>query len=217
VVTRLVVPAATALLVLTLAVVLRATPVLHLDALVSADAYRAALEHPAWRATMYAVTRTADATSLTPVAVVGALLLMWGRRWRQAWLIPAAMLGAGVARLVVLNVVDRPRPLGGLAPASGWSFPSGHTTGSAAAAAIVIVVCWPMLRGRLSRTLLISLAGGWAAAVAVSRVALVVHWPSDILGAWLLVAAVVPTVAVLLGAWPSGTADRARSPQRGTM
>lgn len=205
---RIAVPAAAVLALLTVAVVLRAGPLFHVDAVVSADAHRLALDNPAWRATMYAVTRTADRGSLTPVAVVAFLLLAWRRRWRQAWLIPAGMLTAGVMRLLILNLVDRPRPLGGLAPASGWSFPSGHTTGSAAAAGIVILLCWPVLRGALGRTLLISLAGGWAAAVGASRVALVVHWPSDILGAWLLVAAVVPTVAVLIGAWPSGTAGR---------
>jgi membrane-associated phospholipid phosphatase len=31
----------------------------------------------------------------------------------------------------------------------------------------------------------------------LSRVALVVHWPSDVVGSWLLVLAIVPASAVL--------------------
>jgi undecaprenyl-diphosphatase len=88
--------------------------------------------------------------------------------------------------------------VGGLAPAAGWAFPSGHTTASAAVALITVLVCWSMLRRRVSRVVLAGLAGAWAVAVGVSRVALVVHWPSDVAGGWLLVLAVVPMIALLL-------------------
>jgi undecaprenyl-diphosphatase len=54
-----------------------------------------------------------------------------------------------------------------------------------------------LLASGRSRRLLAAVASAWAAAVAVSRVALVVHWPTDVPGSWLLVLAIVPALAIL--------------------
>jgi hypothetical protein len=64
--------------------------------------------------------------------------------------------------------------------------------------AITVVICLPLLRLRGSRILLAALAGVWALLVGLSRVALVVHWPTDVIGAWLFVLSVVPAVWLLL-------------------
>ncbi|MFJ6194790.1 phosphatase PAP2 family protein [Micromonospora sp. NPDC092111] len=185
---------------LTLAVVLGFHPLARADAWVSAAAYRAAIDYPAWRTVMYAVTRTANASTLTPIVAAAALLLVWRGRWRQACFVVAAMAATTGVRLVILTGVDRPRPVDQLAPSAGWSFPSGHTTASASAALVAVLVCWQLLAPGRGRAVLAGLAGAWAVAVGVSRVALVVHWPSDVVGAWLLTVVVVPTVGVLLRA-----------------
>jgi undecaprenyl-diphosphatase len=103
-----------------------------------------------------------------------------------------------VIRLLLVNAIHRPRPVDRLAPAAGWSFPSGHTTASATAALIAVLVCWSLVRRRSIRVVVAGLVAGWAVAVGISRVALVVHWPSDVVGGWLLVLAIVPPAAVLL-------------------
>jgi undecaprenyl-diphosphatase len=194
------------LLLLTLAVTRHVGPLISVDARISAAAYRAAVDHPGWRAGMYAVTWTANTTTITPVVALVTLLLIWRRRWRQGCFLVGAMLATAGVRLIILNSVDRPRPVDQLAPSAGWSFPSGHTTAAASAALAAVIVCWPKARAHRGRALLlISLAGGWALAVGVSRVALVVHWPSDVVGAWLLTATVVPTVAVLAHVFPGST------------
>lgn len=80
--------------------------------------------------------------------------------------------------------VDRPRPfvthdtIEQIAEASSPSFPSGHTA-YAFTAAIVLVLMFrhPVLRGLLLT---------WAVLVAYSRLALGVHYPSDVLGSMLL-------------------------------
>lgn len=176
------------------------TPViLRTDAAVSAAALRVALDHPAWRAAMATITATGGPAVNTTVAVLGvALLLVAGRR-RSAALVAAIVLCSTVARLLVLHTLARPRPAVRLAPASGWSFPSGHSTAAAATAAAVVVVGVPLLAHLWQRVAVTAVVLGWAVAVGLSRVALVVHWPADVLAAWLMVTSIAVAVAQLSG------------------
>ncbi|MET7948271.1 phosphatase PAP2 family protein [Micromonospora sp. NPDC005324] len=188
-----------AFVLLALLVAGSAGPVPRLDAWVSRAAYAAAVAHPLWRASMAAVTVTGSTAVVGPLTALGCVILLVFGQWRQAVFAAVAMTATVCLRLGVLAVVARARPVDQLAPASSYSFPSGHSTVSAAAALILLVVCWPLLR-RWSRILLAVAAGGWALSVGVSRVALVVHWPSDIIGAWLFVLVTVPGTAVMLRA-----------------
>jgi membrane-associated phospholipid phosphatase len=190
------------------AVILHVGWVMRIDTSVSAVAHDAALAHPAWRAVMYAVTWTANTTTITPIAAAAALILVWQGRWQQACLVATAMVSTSAVRLLILNSIDRPRPLDRLAPSAGWSFPSGHTTGAATAALLAVVIIRPLLQPRWSRHLLVALAGGWALAVGVSRVALVVHWPTDVVAAWLLAAALVPSITAVLATLLGPTAPQ---------
>ncbi|MET8043307.1 phosphatase PAP2 family protein [Micromonospora sp. NPDC005215] len=207
--------ATVAFVLLALLVAGSAGPVPRLDAWVSSAAYAAAMAHPLWRASMAAVTVTGSTAVLGPLTALGCVILLVFGRWRQAVFAAVAMTTTVCLRLVVLAVVARARPVDQLASASSYSFPSGHSTVSAATALILLVVCWPLLRLRRSRILLAVAAGGWALSVGVSRVALVVHWPSDIIGAWLFVLVTVPGTAVVLRAalardGPKVTAGRQR-------
>jgi len=102
-----------------------------------------------------------------------AALYLTGRpRLRQAaGLAACSWLGATVVLTGIRAVVNRPRPL---EPNSGWlnsSFPSYHTT-SYFAIATVYAVKFPRLAPIL---------GAAGAMVALSRVYLGQHWPSDVL------------------------------------
>ncbi len=188
---------AAAFVLLAIAVAGKATPLLAFDAWVSDGAHILATAHPLWRSVMAAVTVTGSFTVIGPLAVAGCAILLATGRWRQAAFAALALTVTPLLRLVAVTLIARPRPVDQLAPAANYSFPSGHTTASATAALVLVMVCSPMLRARRGRILLAVVAGSWALLVGVSRVALVVHWPSDVVGAWLFSVATVLAIAAL--------------------
>lgn len=143
------------------------------------------------------VTRLGDAWTQTGICIAAALVLLWRRRWWLAlgWVL--AVAGNGLLNDTLKAVFARVRPVhdNGLVLADGWSFPSGHSSGS--------VVVWGMLAYLLVRSLpprwhapVVMLAAALAFTIGCSRVFLQVHFASDVLAgfssgtAWLLVCVV---------------------------
>src|ERR1700754_258379 len=120
--------AAAAFLVLALLIAGRAGPVVGFDAWASDAARTVAFAHPLWKAVMSAVTMTGSTAIIGPLAALGCAILLAYGRWRQALFAAAALSVTIGARLIVVAVIARPRPADRLAPASNFSFPSGHST-----------------------------------------------------------------------------------------
>ena len=131
------------------------------------------------------VTFSGSARFLMPVAVVATTALLVARRRFEAVLVCATVITATLVVWGMKAVVGRARPA--LWEAQwywGSSFPSGHTLSTAAfatAAALCVARIWPDA-GRVAMTLAVL----WTCLVAVSRLVLGVHWPSDVLVALCL-------------------------------
>jgi len=130
-------------------------------------------------------------------AAAGGLARGW-RWWGRAAIAIAALAAVQLLRLALATAVHRPRPPreDWAAAAGGWAFPSGHTTTSAAVAVLVVVALRARTNPRAIRAVGTTAALLWAAGVGISRIYLGVHWPSDVLGGWLLVAALACGTAV---------------------
>ncbi|MFD4610560.1 phosphatase PAP2 family protein [Streptomyces sp. NPDC058440] len=135
---------------------------------------------------------TATGTGAVPYLLVALAGLAVGRTVRQRTAAAALGLGcllAGQAvRYGVMELVARPRPprQDWAAHASGWSFPSGHTTTSALTAGLVILAV--TVRAPHGRTAGCLVVGCWGALVGLTRVYLGVHWFTDVIGGWLFAA-----------------------------
>ncbi|MFD8568823.1 phosphatase PAP2 family protein [Streptomyces sp. NPDC059639] len=135
---------------------------------------------------------TATGTGVVPYALVVLAGIFVGHTARHR--LAAALLGlvclmAGQAlRYGVMLLVHRPRPprADWATHASGWSFPSGHTTTAALTACILVVAV--QLRAPRGRTLLTAVIAVWGLAVGLTRAELAVHWSTDVLGGWLFAA-----------------------------
>ena len=131
------------------------------------------------------VTFSGSARFLMPVAVVAAIALLVARRRFEAVVVGASMLTATLVVWSMKALVGRARPaLWETQWYWGSSFPSGHTLSTAAfatACALCVARIWPR-----AGTLAMVLAVLWTGLVAVSRLVLGVHWPSDVLVAMCL-------------------------------
>ena len=119
---------------------------------------------------------------LIPFALAIAIMFVVARRRREALLLAGATMAAGGIIFVLKAVVARARPsLWETEWYWGSSFPSGHTLAVAAIATAVAIGTSRIWPG--SRRLAISMAVAWIVTVAVSRLVLGVHWPTDVLAA----------------------------------
>jgi membrane-associated phospholipid phosphatase len=155
------------------------------DRSVSAAAGRFGDSHPTWITTMAAITHAGDSKLLIPLNALLAAICAWRRRWRSAAVFISVILLVWPARVGLSLLIRRPRPLHPFVATSGWAYPSGHTTWAACTAIACVVALWPYLHTRAARWLAVGVAFVWTATVAISRVALLAHWPSDVIGASL--------------------------------
>jgi undecaprenyl-diphosphatase len=143
------------------------------------------------------VGRRLAVDGLRVVTVVGTapflllvVVLPLARRSTWGWsvVLAVALAGAEVVERVAKPLFDRPRPVVAhpFAVGTGPSYPSGHALQAAAVLGVVALIF-----GRWW------LPGAVVALVAFSRVALGVHYPTDVVGGVLFGGAVVSAVAAL--------------------
>ena len=136
------------------------------------------------------VTRLGSAPVVVLGGVTAALIL--GLRSRRI-LLPLSLLGALAATASLVTILkialDRPRPPAELVvgvPLSSDAFPSGHTTDGSALFVLAAAMLALTFGSVLVRRLLVISAYVIALLIGCSRTYLGLHWPSDVLGGWLL-------------------------------
>ena len=143
------------------------------------------------------VTALGGVTVMTLVSVVGVVAFLIHRRLWHAGILAGTVLLAFVSSEGLKDLYDRPRPE--LVPHGSYvysaSFPSGHSTLSAATFLTLAVLIASLEPRRGTKRMVFGLAGLLMLAVGFSRVYLAVHWPSDVLAGWCLGA------ALALAAW----------------
>jgi undecaprenyl-diphosphatase len=167
-----------------------------LDQLFS-DALRASTA--GWALQVFAwITRLGDTATLAAWGVgVMAVLLLRGRRWLAlGWVL--AVSGNALLNTTLKALFERTRPVhdSALVHADGWSFPSGHSSGSVVVygmLAYVLIHSLPPAMARRASLPLVLLVTTLAFSVGCSRVFLQVHFATDVLAgfasgtAWLAV------------------------------
>jgi membrane-associated phospholipid phosphatase len=138
--------------------------------------------------------------------VVVALLIRGQRR------LPAYLLVTGIGALMLdpslKLIVGRLRPVvdAPVVSAPGNSFPSGHALGSTVAYGALLLVFLPVLSGR-RRAAAITACATIVLLIGFTRIALGVHYVSDVVAGWLLGLAWLGVTAYAFRLWRRETGD----------
>ena len=114
---------------------------------------------------------------------------------RRGWFTLVGVGGAVLINLALKLTFKRSRPdlWSALAQERTYSFPSGHAMASSALALTLVILCWPTRY----RWWVVAAALLYTGLVGVSRLYLGVHFPSDVLGGWLISIAWITLVYAL--------------------
>jgi membrane-associated phospholipid phosphatase len=178
-------------------------PVDRFDLAVSNDLRRYGIDHPGLVDVLRVVTDVGATLSFVAAGIAATVLLLAGRRRAPAYLCASVTVLIPVLWGAMHWALTRPRPRDGFVFVDSNGFPSGHTSHATAAGLVAVLLLWPHV-GRAGRILAVALATAFAVFIGATRVILLAHWPTDVLGGWLLAFAVVPLLARAVTRKPAG-------------
>ena len=135
------------------------------------------------------------------IVIICLLLICFPQTRRKAGIsVSIAALLSTLVKAVIKTAVARPRPEESffLIEQSGFAYPSGHAMTGMAVYLLLFVLTREYITGSRKTNLLSVIFVFVAFAVGISRVYLGVHFPTDVIGGWVLGAA---TVIVSLMIW----------------
>jgi undecaprenyl-diphosphatase len=149
------------------------------------------LGHPWVAEVMRDLSGLGSTTVLTLFTAVAVGYLAVVRARLTALLVIAAVITGSVGVSLLKAQFGRPRPDVGFAElvAPGMSFPSGHATISAIVFLTVAALLASTRTRAIERTYILAMATLMALLVGLSRIALGVHWATDVAAGWAFGAA----------------------------
>ncbi len=127
-----------------------------------------------------------DTMVTLPLSALIAAILYLRHHRGHAVLLLAAMAGITLLVEAAKTLIQSPRPMNGIVPETGYSFPSGHVTSTVVLLGLLTYYTWLSVKNRRLKVLTAMLYVALEALIGFSRVYLNVHWFSDILGGYLL-------------------------------
>jgi undecaprenyl-diphosphatase len=133
-------------------------------------------------------THVGSGVWLIGVAVVAVALLSLRHAWADAALVALATAGALIINPLFKEFFSRPRPAlhDPDLTLRTFSFPSGHSMGSAAVYGAITIVLVRRLRHTVWAPVVVAAATLLVLLIGASRVYLGAHYPTDVVAGWIL-------------------------------
>ncbi len=176
-------------------------PLLRADTGASEGLHGYAVTHSSFVCAMQLISDSGSAIAWQVVLVPVVIWLLWRRLPRLALFVVVTAAGSSLLNTVVKTSVHRLRPVltDPIAHEPGLSFPSGHAQAAVVGYGVLLLVFLPILHGTWRRVAA-TFAVLMVVAIGFSRVALGVHYVSDVGGGFVLGAAWVAAMAAAFNA-----------------
>jgi membrane-associated phospholipid phosphatase len=169
-----------------------------------------AVTHAGFVGAMQLVSDSGSALAWQVVLAAVVVWLLWRRLPRLALFVVITAAGSSLLNTVVKTAVHRLRPIltNPVAHEGGLSFPSGHAQAAIVGYSVLLLVFLPVMHGAWRRAG-VAIAVFMVLAIGFSRVALGVHYLSDVIGGFVLGGA---WVAAMTAAFNAMRVDRGHRP-----
>ncbi|MCH5676335.1 phosphatase PAP2 family protein [Streptomyces gilvus] len=190
---------------LLISVALEWRPLLDADGDIARTTHRWAVDEPGLTHVFRVLTDWVwDPWTMRLVTAVVVVWLVWRRsaRWTALWLAVTVAVGSLVQQSLKA-AIDRPRPVwpDPVDSAHYAAFPSGHAMTATVVCGLLVWLLHRHGTGRALWRTALTAAVVSVVGVGLTRVWLGVHWPSDVLGGWLLGALLVVLAALAHRRW----------------
>ncbi|MHC3467873.1 phosphatase PAP2 family protein [Streptomyces sp. 7R007] len=180
-------------------------PLTGLDGDVSRTTHRWAVDEPGVTHVFRILTDWVwDPTTMRLLCAAVAVWLVWRRAawWTAVWLALTCALGT-LLQQFLKAAVGRPRPVwpDPVDSAHYAAFPSGHALTATLVCGLLLWLCHRYGAGGAVWRTAVTVAVVSVAGVGLTRVWLGVHWPSDVLGGWLIGATLVALAVTAHERW----------------
>lgn len=179
--------AAVLFVALLLLVTSSSTVLLRLDRSTAENLNRYGLSHSLFTSAMRGLSSSGKTVVWFVVTALVGGWLLWRKLPRLAIFVVVTILGNSLLNNVIKLAVHRARPHLNhpIAAAAGKSFPSGHAQAAIVGYGVLLAVFLPVIRHRW-RPAVVTVAVLMVLLIGFSRIALGVHYLSDVVGAYLI-------------------------------
>jgi membrane-associated phospholipid phosphatase len=174
----------------------------HVDLATANDLHSYDESHPAFVTTMKVITNSGSSLAWIVILTLVGLWLLYQHLYRLAAFLTVTAIGSSLLNEAIKTAVGRTRPvlINPIATATGKSFPSGHTQAAIVGYGILVLIFMPVVARRW-RPVMIAVASMMVLLIGFSRIALGVHYLSDVLGALVIGSAWLLGMTAAFSAW----------------
>ena len=125
---------------------------------------------------------------MVPLLIVTGTVMIWFKKWKEFLGFLILTQGVSLVVMILKDIIGRPRPdiIYQKVIKHSFSFPSGHSSVNMFFYLTLLWLICCAIKNKPGKIIIGTILTGWILLVGFSRVFLGVHYPSDVLGGYLI-------------------------------